>query len=154
MKVSKKSDYALRALFYLVDHSQDGPISISELAERNDLPKRFLEHIMLDLKSQGWVRSAPGKNGGYELAKQPDSISIGRVIRFFDALLAPINCVSVSTYERCSQELTCRFRRMFLDIRNETTQVMDRLTLENVNRCEPVPIWEVFDELLMEGAGI
>ena len=154
MKISKKSDYALRALFTLVEHYRQGPISIRELAQRNDVPKRFLEHIMLDLKSQGWVASQPGKNGGYVLAQRPDEISMGQVVRYFDGLLAPINCVSVNQYERCSQEAVCCFRRVFLDVRNETARLMDNTTLASAFRGEPVLSQEVFDDALMGGAGI
>jgi Rrf2 family protein len=154
MKISKKADYALRALFWLGEHEGDWPISIAELASKNDVPKRFLEHIMLDLKSQGWVNSAPGKNGGYFLAKSAEAISIGRVVRFYDNLLAPIDCVSASQYEKCSQEPNCHFRRMFLDVRNETTRHMDRQTLASLCSADPVKIWEVFDEALIGGAGI
>src|SRR5512139_874362 len=99
-----KADYALRVLGTLVEHHGRGPIPIRELARRNDVPKRFLEHIMLDLKAQGWVESLPGKAGGYTLAQRPEKIRMGQVVRHFDSLLAPINCVSVSQYERCSQE--------------------------------------------------
>jgi Rrf2 family protein len=132
MKISKKTDYALRALFYLVEHREAGPISIGELARQNAVPKRFLEHIMLDLKSQGWVRSVAGKKGGYTLAKNPGSISMGEVVRYFDGLLAPINCVSVKQYEPCSQEKRCRFRRVFLEIRDNTARAMEMATLESV----------------------
>jgi Rrf2 family protein len=154
MKVSKQSDYALRALFSLVEHYGDGPISIRELAKQNDVPRQFLAHIMLDLKSQHWVRSIPGKHGGYSLARDPRNISMGRVIRHFDNLLSPIACVSVSQYKRCSQEPVCRFRRVFLQIRNETTHLMDRATLADVFKGKPVRISEVFDEALIGGAGI
>jgi Rrf2 family protein len=154
MKVSKKSDYALRALFSLVEHYGDGPISISELAKQNDVPKMFLAQIMLDLKSQRWVRSAPGKHGGYSLARDPEKISMGRVIRHFDNLLSPIHCVSVDQYRRCSQEPVCRFRRVFLQIRNNTAQLMDRATLADVFKGKPVRISEVFDEAFIGGAGI
>ena len=68
MRISKKTDYALRALFTLVDHHGGAPIPIRELARRNDVPKRFLEQIMLGLKSQGWVDSVAGIRGGYRLA--------------------------------------------------------------------------------------
>jgi Rrf2 family protein len=132
MKISKKTDYALRALFYLVEHREAGLISIGELARQNAVPKRFLEHIMLDLKSQGWVRSVAGKKGGYTLAKNPGSISMGEVVRYFDGLLAPINCVSVNQYEPCSQEKRCRFRRVFLEIRDNTARAMEMATLESV----------------------
>jgi Rrf2 family protein len=154
MKISKKSDYALRALFSLVEHYGQGPIPIREIANRNGVPKRFLEHIMLDLKSQGWVRSVSGKSGGYMLIQPPEKIRMGQVVRYFDGLLSPINCVSVSQYERCSQELECRFRRVFLQIRNDTARLMDNLTLASVFVGQPVLSQEVFDEVLIGGAGI
>jgi Rrf2 family protein len=154
MKISKKSDYALRVLMTLVEYYGKEPISIRELATRNAVPKRFLEHIMLDLKSQGWVTSLPGKNGGYVLAQRPEEISMGQIVRHFDNLLSPINCVSVSQYERCSQEAVCRFRRVFLDVRNETARSMDNTTLSAAFRGEPVRRQEVFDDTFMGGAGI
>lgn len=154
MKISKKSDYALRVLMTLVEHYGREPISIRELATRNAVPKRFLEHIMLDLKSQGWVSSLPGKSGGYLLSKRPEEIRMGQVVRYFDGLLAPINCVSVNQYEACPQEAACRFRRVFLDVRNETARLMDSTTLAAAFRGEPVRSQEVFDDALMGGAGI
>jgi Rrf2 family protein len=154
MKVSKKADYALRVLFTLVEHYGRGPIPIRELARRNDAPKRFLEHILLDLKAQGWVDSLPGKNGGYVLAQRPEKIKMGQVVRYFDGLLAPINCVSASQYERCSQEPVCRFRRVFLEIRNNTARLMDQATLASVFSGQPVQAQEVFDDAMVGGAGI
>ncbi len=154
MKISKKSDYAIRVLMTLVECYGREPISIRELASRNAVPKRFLEHIMLDLKSQGWVSSLPGKTGGYMLAQSPEEISMGQIVRYFDSLLAPINCVSVNQYEQCSQESSCRFRRVFLDVRNETARLMDNTTLAAAFRGEPVRRQEVFDDALMGGAGI
>ena len=74
MQLSMRTDYALRALFTLVEHHGGSPIPIGELARRNDVPKRFLEHIMLDLKAKGWVESLPGKRGGYLLKKKPEKI--------------------------------------------------------------------------------
>src|SRR5579871_2801078 len=118
MRVSKQSDYALRALFTLVDHHGGEPIPIRELARRNDVPKRFLEQIMLALKTKGWVDSTAGPRGGYLLAKSPEKITMGEVIRHFDGILAPIDCVSVNGYQRCTQESVCRFRRVFFDVRN------------------------------------
>ena len=115
MHISKKTDYALRALFTLVEHYHGTPIPIRELARRNDIPKRFLEQIMLALKSQGWVDSTAGIRGGYVLARNPTKITMGEVVRHFDGILAPIDCVSVTGYVRCSQESVCRFRRVFFD---------------------------------------
>jgi Rrf2 family protein len=144
MHISKKTDYALRALFTLVEHYNGTPIPIRELARRNDIPKRFLEQIMLALKAQGWVESLAGMRGGYVLAKNPSKITMGEVVRHFDGILAPIECVSLSGYKRCSQEPVCRFRRVFLDIRNYVTAVMDRSTLAEVAKGAPVSKREVW----------
>src|SRR5580692_3616464 len=143
MRVSKKTDYALRAMFTLVDHYGGAPIPIRELARRNDVPKRFLEQIMLALKSQGWVDSTAGIRGGYFLAKSPAKITMGEVVRHFDGILAPIDCVSVTGYTRCSQESVCRFRRVFYDARNYVAGVMDRATLTEVAKGSPVSKREI-----------
>ena len=154
MKISKKTDYALRALFTLVEFYQQGPIPIRELARRNEAPKRFLEHIMLDLKSMGLVDSIAGARGGYVLVKNPEKITLGSIVRHFDGIMAPIQCVSLVGYERCSQESVCRFRRVFLDIRNYIANLMDNATLADVYRGKPVSDQEVFSEQLMAGGGI
>lgn len=129
-------------------------MSIRTLAERNQVPKRFLEHIMLDLKTQGWVDSTAGKHGGYVLAKPADQITMGQVVRYFDGIIAPLNCVSVTQYEPCSLESICRFRRVFLQVRNETARYMDSATLAAVYAQPVVQRQEVFDEVFIGGAGI
>lgn len=154
MKLSMKTDYALRALFTLVEHHGRGPIPIRELARRNDVPKRFLEHILLEMKGRGWVESLSGKNGGYVLAKAPERITMGEVVRHFDGVLAPIGCVSATHYERCTQESVCRFRRVLLEIRNLTAGIMDRATLAAVYAGAPVRREEVFLQGLVAGDGI
>jgi len=143
MRISKRTDYALRALFTLVEHHGGAPIPIRELARRNEVPKRFLEQIMLALKSQGWVSSVAGLRGGYVLAKNPAKITLGEVVRHFDGILAPIDCVSVTGYRRCSQESVCRFRRVFFDARNYVANLMDRSTLADVAKGTPLTRQEV-----------
>jgi len=143
MRLSKKTDYALRALFTLVEHYEGQPIPIRQLAERNDMSKGFLEHIMLELKSQGWVSSVAGMRGGYVLAKNPAKITMGEVVRHFDGILAPIDCVSVTGYKRCSQEAVCRFRRVFFDARNYVANLMDRSTLAEVAKAAPLSRQEI-----------
>jgi Rrf2 family protein len=133
----------LRALFTLVDHFGGKPIPIRELARRNDVPKKFLEQIMLQLKVQGWVESTAGIRGGYLLAKNPSKITMGEVVRHFDGILAPIDCVSVTGYTRCSQEPVCKFRRVFLDARNYVAGVMDKATLAEIAKGAPVTKREV-----------
>jgi Rrf2 family protein len=154
VKVSRKADYALRVLFTLVDRQGLGPVSMTELAQKNEVPKRFLEHIMLDLKSQGWVESTPGRKGGYVLAQSPERITMGQVVRHFDGVLAPISCVSISNHQPCSQAPTCRFRRVFLEIRNRTAAHMDNATLAEVAQSQPVADHEVFSLEFTSGDGI
>ncbi|HEX7654876.1 MAG TPA: Rrf2 family transcriptional regulator [Verrucomicrobiae bacterium] len=143
MRVSKRTDYALRVMFTLVDHYEQQPIPIRELARRNDVPKRFLEQIMLSLKSQGWVDSTAGIRGGYYLSRHPSKITLGEIVRHFDGILAPIDCVSVTGYARCSQESVCRFRRVFFDARNYVANLMDRSTLEDVAKFKPLGVREI-----------
>jgi Rrf2 family protein len=143
MRVSKKTDYALRALFTLVEHYGSSPIPIRELARRNDVPKRFLEQIMLALKAKGWVESTAGIRGGYVLAKNPTKITMGEIVRHFDGILSPIDCVSVSGYARCSQESVCRFRRVFFEARNYVANLMDRSTLAEVAKGLPLSRSEI-----------
>ncbi|MCX6647309.1 MAG: Rrf2 family transcriptional regulator [bacterium] len=144
MKISKKTDYALRTLVTLTEQYGRGPIPIRELARRNDIPKRFLEHILLELKEQSWVESVSGRHGGYVLGKNPKKITMGQVVRLFDGVLAPIKCVSVVDYMRCTQEPMCRFRRIFLEIRNRTAALMDQVTLDDLVKEVPVSEKEIF----------
>jgi Rrf2 family protein len=143
MRISKKTDYALRVMFTLVDHYGGLPIPIRELARRNDVPKRFLEQIMLALKTQGWVDSAAGIRGGYFLARPPEKITLGEIVRYFDGIIAPIDCVSVTGYQRCSQESVCRFRRVFYEARNYVASLMDQATLAQVAKSLPLSKTEV-----------
>jgi Rrf2 family protein len=154
MQLSMRTDYALRALFTLVEHRGGPPIPILELARRNDVPKRFLEHIMLDLKEKGWVVSTAGKRGGYQLAKNPEKITMGEVVRHFDGYLAPIACVSVSDYKRCTQETTCRFRRVMLTARNLVANLMDRTSLADVMKSPVVSPDELRRIQGIDGEGI
>ena len=152
MKISKKTDYALRALFTLAEYYTQGhPISIRDLAKRNEVPKRFLEQIMLELKENGWVESVAGKHGGYRLSRSPQEISMGAVVRAFDGMLAPIGCVSANNYERCTQERFCRFRRVFLDIRNYAARIMDQATLARVLQQLPVAPEEILQGIHGDG---
>jgi Rrf2 family protein len=154
MQLSMRTDYALRALFTLVEHRGGPPIPILELARRNDVPKRFLEHIMLDLKEKGWVASTAGKRGGYQLSKSPDRITMGEVVRHFDGYLAPIACVSASDYKRCTQETTCRFRRVMLSAHNLVATLMDRTTLADVMKSPVVGSNELKTIQGIDGDGI
>jgi Rrf2 family protein len=143
MQLSMRTDYALRALATLAgNYGQRRPVSIPELARRNNVPKRFLEHIMLDLKQRGWVESLIGKKGGYTLSQPPEQITMGAVIRHFDGYLAPLACVSVTGYRCCSQEATCRFRRVMWKARNAVARLMDETTLADILATPPLADYE------------
>ena len=109
---------------------------------------------MLDLKEKGWVVSTAGKRGGYQLAKAPSKITMGDVVRHFDGYLAPIACVSVTDYKRCTQETTCRFRRVMLTARNLVANLMDRTTLADVMKPPVVGPKELVKIQGIDGDGI
>ena len=153
MKVSKKTDYALRALFEIAK-LKEASISIRELAENTDVPRRFLENIMLEMNKAGWVKSIPGRYGGYVLARKADDITLGEVIRHFEGMIAMISCVSVSSYEPCSQESKCHFRRVFLNIRNLTAQILDKMTIASCLGQNPVTKEDILKEEFVGGLGI
>ncbi len=131
MRLSRRSEYGLRALVDLVRHDGQGPVALATLGERNRLPPKFLEQIMATLKHGGVVRTTLGAHGGYALAADPATISIGRVIRMLDGALAPVTCVSLRYYEPCScpEEATCALRDVMLDVRDAMLEILDEESL-------------------------
>ncbi len=109
-------------------------LQVSELASKEDLPVKFLEQILMQLKAAGYLESRRGKHGGYLLARPPENISIGQVARLIDGPLAPIACVSQTAYERCTcpDEEHCGLRMLMLDVRNAISNILDRYTLADV----------------------
>ena len=136
MKLSKRGEYALRALIDLGIAQELGfPIlQASELAMKEKLPVKFLEQILAQLKLGGYVKSTRGKLGGYSLAKPMRRIKFGSVIRFIEGPLAPIRCVSQTGYARCScpDEVHCGLRMLMLDVRNAIAKLLDRYTLKDI----------------------
>ncbi|MBW6488248.1 Rrf2 family transcriptional regulator [Sulfurimonas sp.] len=153
MKVSKKTDYALRALFAIAQLKGES-ISTKNLSECTDVPRRFLENIMLEMNNAGWVKSTSGRYGGYTLAKDANDITLGEVIRHFESMLAMISCVSVSNYEPCSQESKCYFRRVFLNIRNLTAQILDKMSIAACLNQVPIKKDDIYSEKFIGGLGI
>ena len=133
--LSNKAKYALRALFALSEKYNEGPVLISDLAAEEGIPKKFLELILLELKNQGILQSKKGKGGGYFLGKNPDSITLGQVIRILDGPLAPLPCVSQIAYrkcEECEDEATCGIRIVMKEVRDATARILDGATLAGV----------------------
>jgi Rrf2 family protein len=131
VRLSRRSEYGIRALVDLVRHEGQGPIPLTRLAARNRLPAKFLEQIMATLKHAGIVRTTLGTHGGYALASQASGVSIGRVVRLLDGALAPLGCVSLRYYEPCScpDEATCPLRDAMIDVRDAMLEILDTETL-------------------------
>ncbi len=136
MKLSKRGEYALRTLIALgiAAEAKRPLVQVTELAEKERLPAKFLEQIMHTLKEAGFIESERGKFGGYRLALPAAKITIGQVVRELEGPLAPIGCVSQSAYEKCScpDEEHCGLRMLMLDVRNAIAGILDRYTLADV----------------------
>ena len=136
MKLSKRGEYALRALIDLGVAAELGRpiVQVSELADKEKLPTKFLEQIFTQLKVGGYVSTTRGKLGGYSLAKPAKRIKFGQVIRLIEGPLAPIACVSQTAYERCTcpDEAHCGLRMLMLDVRNVIAKVLDRYSLAEI----------------------
>jgi Rrf2 family protein len=131
MRLSRRSEYGLRALTDLVRTGAQVTVPLATLASRNNLPPKFLEQIMATLKRGGIVRTTLGAHGGYALADDPATVSVGRVIRLLDGALAPLPCVSLRYYVPCScpDEATCALRDVMLDVRDATLAILDEESL-------------------------
>jgi len=134
MKLSKRGEYGLRALQDLAIHHGDGPMSNKDLAERNRIPARFLEQIMLTLKHSRIVHSRKGPRGGYYLARPPQEITLAEVVRTLDGPLAPVSCVSEVAYEPCGcpDMEACGLRRVMKEVRDTVTEMMENTTLADL----------------------
>jgi len=133
--LSKKTKYALKAVLYLARRFDAGPILISDLARDEQIPKKFLEFILLTLKNNGILQSRKGKGGGYYLGKSPQEVSMGKVIRILEGPIALVPCVSESAYAPCPEcldELTCGIRLIMKDIREATAKILDGTSLADV----------------------
>jgi Rrf2 family protein len=136
MKLTKRGEYGLKALIDLA--AQEDPqaaTQIKDIAQRQQIPVKFLEQILLTLKNAGMLRSRAGVGGGYYLAKPPAEITLGQIVRVLDGPLAPISCVSQMAYERCvcEDEATCGLRLTMLDVRNAIAEILDQTTLADVS---------------------
>ena len=134
MKLSKRGEYGLRALQDLARHYGEGPVSSKELAVRNNIPRRFLEQILLTLKHGRFVRSQKGPEGGYYMARPPQEINLAQVVRQLDGPLAPVSCVSETAYEACGcpDVESCGLRRVMKQVRDVVAEIMENTTLADL----------------------
>jgi len=134
MKLTVRGEYALRALLVLGLHYGDGVVRIQTISDQQNLPKKFLEQILNDLKSLGAVESRRGAAGGYRLARPPQNITLGSVVRHIEGALAPVSCVSDRFYERCTcpDEARCPIRAVMKEVREAVINIMDRVTVADL----------------------
>jgi len=137
--LSKKAKYGLKAMLHLARTYGQGPVLISDLATDEGIPKKFLEFILLELKQHGMLQSKKGKGGGYLLARRPEEISAGRVIRALDGGLAPVPCVGdpgADACPECREASSCCIRALMSEVNEATTHILDAATLAELARRE------------------
>lgn len=132
--LSSRAKYATRALLDLTLHYEEGPTLIHDIAERQEIPLKFLEQILLSLKRAGFVESRKGRGGGYQLARPPEKITLGAVVRVIDGPLAPISCVSVTGFMECGcpDPPTCGLRTIWQEARNVFASILDKATFAEI----------------------
>ncbi len=138
MKLSLRGEYALRALVVLGLNYSREVVRIQTISDAQNIPKRFLEQILNDLKSAGIVESRRGVAGGYRLSKAPDKISLALVIRHIEGPLAPVRCVSENYYSKCScpDEEKCGIRSIMKEVREAIVNILEKVSVAEL--CERV----------------
>ena len=152
-QLSKRTQYSLRAMYALARKYGKGPVLISTLAEEEAIPKKFLEQILLALKSSGLVESKKGKGGGYTLIRPPDKITVADVIRLMEGPLAPLPCASETRFRKCDECVdieTCGTRIVMRQVRDAMAEILDSTTLASViERVEQARQTQAEPEVLM-----
>ena len=141
--ISQKSKYALKALIVLAEEYGKGPILIADIAEREHIPRSFLELILLELKNHRFLDSRKGRGGGYFLARPPTMISAGQVLRAIEGPLAPLPCASKTAYRKCEEchdERSCAVRLLMCDVREATARILDSTTLADLLKSSQAAI--------------
>src|SRR6266478_3618783 len=134
MKLSLRGEYTLRALLVLGQNYRQPVLRIQTISEQQNIPKRFLEQILNELKSAGVVESKRGVAGGYRLALPPERITLAKVIRHMEGALAPISCVSERFYEKCScpDEAKCGIRSVMKEVRDAIAKILENITVADL----------------------
>jgi Rrf2 family protein len=133
--ISKKTKYGLKAMTYLARKGQGSQVVISEIAAEENIPRKFLEAILLDLKNHGFLGSKLGKGGGYYLLKDPATISIASMYRILEGPIAMLPCVSHNYYEPCDDckdEVGCTLKRLMIEVRDSTLGVLENRMLADL----------------------
>ena len=131
--ISKKAKYAFNALKVLTEEYGRGPILIAHISAKENIPQKFLEAILLDLRNHGLLQSQKGKGGGYMLRLDPQQVNLAQVLRVIDGPIAPTPCVSKNFYVRCddcADEETCVIRPLMVQVRDANLAVYEQVTLQ------------------------
>lgn len=140
--LTKKGKYGLKAMVHLAGAEPGRPVQVGEIAETNDIPKKFLDAILGELRNAGLVHTRAGRGGGIMLARPASEIRVGHIVRILDGPLAPIPCASKTAYQRCHDcrdETRCSVRLMMLEVRNAISAVLDDRTLAEMRLLEHPP---------------
>ena len=132
MKLSSKAEYACLAMIDLTEQYEQGLCTIGDIAARKNIPKKFLEQILLVLKRSGYVRSRKGSEGGYRLAKAPGKICVAEIVRLMDGALAPVESVSKYFYEPTPIEKSKALIKVFRDIRDYIAVKLEKTTFADL----------------------
>ena len=132
--LSKKSQYAFKALAYLTEKFDQGPVLISEISAKKKVPLKFLENILLELKKAGILESKKGKGGGYFLKKNPSEIKVATIVRIVNGPIAMLSCVSLYFYKRCENcdEAQCGLHDIMIGVRDATLNILEHKTLQDL----------------------
>lgn len=146
--LTKKGKYGLKALVHLARMPAGELAFVNDIATANNIPKKFLDAILSELRNAGFVFSKKGKAGGYSLARSPEQIQVGQVVRVLDGPLAPIACASKTRYQPCDDcdVATCQVRHMMLDVRNAIAEVLDNTSLAQMVASGQLPDDELTPE--------
>jgi Rrf2 family protein len=132
--LSKKTQYALQALSYMVEKNSEFPLLIAEIAAAKNIPLKFLENILLELKKGGFLESKKGKHGGYFFATPPQKIKLSAIFRIIEGPIALLPCVSLNFYEKCANcnEKKCGINRVMAEVRDNTLAILDKRTVADL----------------------
>ncbi len=134
MHLSTRGHYGLLAMFDLAEHYGSGPIPLKTVAERQNISDNYLEQLIAVLRKAGLVRSVRGAQGGYILAREPGSITVGDIIRAMEGPIAPVDCVSEVEPAECDQADSCITRLVWTRVRDKLAEVMDSISLADMLR--------------------
>ncbi|MDR3271489.1 MAG: Rrf2 family transcriptional regulator [Peptococcaceae bacterium] len=146
MRLTTKGQYGVKAMVDLAQHRDEGPISLKNVAKRQDISEHYLEQLAGGLRKAGLIKSVRGVQGGYVLAKEPEEIRIGDIIRALEGPIAPVGCVSEGQQTVCQKARTCRTRPIWEKVRDSIAEVVDAITLAEAIKDE-----EIIQQTVEEG---